>query len=34
MLKIGKSAAEISRMLGVSRSTISRLKGLARADNT
>lgn len=26
LLKIGKSAAEVSRMLGVSRSTISRLK--------
>ncbi|TNE36159.1 MAG: recombinase family protein [Alphaproteobacteria bacterium] len=29
-LKIGKSAAEIGRMLGVSRSTISRLKTLLR----
>lgn len=33
LLKIGKSAAEISRMLEVSRSTISRLKRFARPDN-
>ena len=33
LLKIGKSAAEISRMLGVSRSTISRLKGVTRGNN-
>ncbi|MBL4769225.1 MAG: Hin recombinase [Rhodobacteraceae bacterium] len=26
LIKIGKSAAEVSRVLGVSRSTISRLK--------
>lgn len=33
LLKIGKSAAEIGRMLGVSRSTISRMKGVGRSND-
>ncbi|WP_197078435.1 helix-turn-helix domain-containing protein [Hoeflea sp. IMCC20628] len=33
LLRVGKSAAAIGRMLGVSRSTISRLKNEAPSEN-